>query len=312
MVLLVNNRFLPVSPTNLAEFYNQNPRILQGAKDLAEKKPLRLEPTGILYVRQKQWAATHPGDQLDDGQVGARGDCYDSQLAEWLHLFQNVVGCGTEDVLTCHVIILREPSLGVTAIAHFDEFSRRKDFECLMKDFLEKVKLTKETKEWDYCDGEEDDWEWEEEEEEESKESHVELDPATVYEVHLIGGYADDAKRGHKLSQRFFKHLHDLAIRLEIKTCCLGTPNTKKADGKTQPIISGVHINIHTGKISPVLFNRTFTDFTDNIRNVLLIFPPLIKNKSSLKKMIAKQEDRGFAGTKGIRGYDTEVRCYWY
>jgi len=82
MVLLVNNRFLPVSPTNLAEFYNQNPRILQGAKDLAEKKPLRLEPTGILYVRQKQWAATHPGDQLDDGQVGARGDCYDSQLAE--------------------------------------------------------------------------------------------------------------------------------------------------------------------------------------------------------------------------------------
>jgi len=241
-------------------------------------------------VRQKQWAATHPGDQLDDGQ--------------------NVVGCGTEDVLTCHVIILREPSLGVTAIAHFDEFSRRKDFECLMKDFLEKVKLTKETKEWDYCDGEEDDWEWEEEEEEESKESHVELDPATVYEVHLIGGYADDAKRGHKLSQRFFKHLHDLAIRLEIKTCCLGTPNTKKADGQTQPIISGVHINIHTGKISPVLFNRTFTDFTDNIRNVLLIFPPLIKNKSSLKKMIAKQEDRGFAGTKGIRGYDTEVRCY--
>lgn len=290
MVLLVKNRFLPISPSNLAEFYTQHPRLLEEAKELAAKKPIRLEPTGILYVRQKQWAATHPGDRLDDGQ--------------------EVVGCGTEDVLTCHVIIMREPSLGVTAIAHFDEFSRVWDFEGLMNDFLAKVKLMKEKKDYDYWDGneEEEDWEWEEEGDD--KAEQVELDPATVYELHLIGGYADDAKRGHKLSQRFFKHLHDLPIRLEIKTCCLGTANTKKVDGQSQPIISGVHIDIQTGKISSVLFNRTFTDFVPDIRNVLLIFPPLIKNKSSLKQMIAKQEDRGFATTKGIRGYDTEVRRY--
>ena len=92
-------------------------------------------------------------------------------------MFQEVVGCGTEDVLTCHVIILREPSLGVTAIAHFDEFSRKWDFEGLMKDFHEKVKLMKETKDWDYCEGEEGDWEWEEEEEGDGTESQSELDP---------------------------------------------------------------------------------------------------------------------------------------
>lgn len=290
MVLLVRNRFLPISPTNLSDFYTQYPHLLEGAKELAEKKPLRLDPSGILYVRQKQWAATYPGDRLEDGQ--------------------EVDGCGTEDVLTCHVIILREPSLGVTAIAHFDEFSRRWDFEGIMKDFLEKVRKVKESKVWDYWEEEEGDWEWEEEEEEESKEAQVELDPTTVYEVHLVGGYADDAKRGHKLSQRFFKHLHDLPIRLEIKTCCLGSPNTRKVDGQSQPVISGVHIDIHTGKISSVLFNRTFTDFVPNIRDILMIFPPLIKNKSSLKQMIAKQEDRGFAGHKEIRGYDTEVRRY--
>ena len=158
-------------------------------------------------------------------------------------MFQEVVGCGTEDVLTCHVIILREPSLGVTAIAHFDEFSRKKDFEGLMKNFLENVKLMKERKEWDYWEGDEEEWDWEEEGEEDAIESQVELDPsmnhllqdnpyndiliATVYELHLVGGYADDAKRGHKLSQRFFKHLHDLPIRLEVKTCCLGPTNTK-------------------------------------------------------------------------------------
>ena len=50
----------------------------------------------------------------------------------------------------------------------------------------------------------------------------------TVYELHLWGGYADDAKRGHKLTQRFMHHLHnDLAIKLNIVTCCLGPPNTK-------------------------------------------------------------------------------------
>jgi len=207
MVLLLNNRFLHISPTNLAEFYSEHPRLLEGAKELSAKKPLRLEPAGILYVRQKQWAATHPGDTLDDGQ--------------------EVVGCGTEDVLTCHVIILREPSLGVTAISHFDEFSRVWDFDGLMNDFLAKVKLMKERKDYEYCEGDEEDWEWEEEDSVEEAEATVELDPTTVYEVHLIGGYADDAKRGHKLTQRFLKHLHDLPIRMEIKTCCLGTPNTK-------------------------------------------------------------------------------------
>ena len=177
MVLLINNRFLPISPSNLAEFYTQHPRLLEEAKELVAKKPIRLEPSGILYVRQKQWAATHPGDRLDDGQVGAGGG--GDVAADSPYLFQEVVGCGTEDVLTCHVIIMREPSLGVTAIAHFDEFSRVWDFEGLMNDFLGKVKLMKARKDYDYWDGDEEDWEWEEEEEEEvdDTEEQVELDP---------------------------------------------------------------------------------------------------------------------------------------
>ena len=70
MVLLVKNRFLPVSPTNLAEFYSQYPHLLAGAEHLAAKVPVKVDTTGILYVRQKQWAATTPGEALDNGQVG--------------------------------------------------------------------------------------------------------------------------------------------------------------------------------------------------------------------------------------------------
>ena len=69
-------------------------------------------------------------------------------------------------------------------------------------------------------------------------------------------------------------------------------------------------MDILTGKICPVVFNRTFTDFESGIRDVLLTFPPLFKNKSSLRKMISKQEDRGFAKSKSVRGYDQEIRRY--
>ena len=81
---------------------------------------------------------------------------------------QEVVACGTEDVLTCHVIILRDPATRVTAIAHFDEFSRVWDFAGLARDFLDKVAWVRHHEEWEYREGEDEgDWEWWEEGEEE-------------------------------------------------------------------------------------------------------------------------------------------------
>ena len=146
MVLLVNNRFLPVSPTNLAEFYSQYPKLLAAAKEIAGKVPLKVSPSGVLYVRQKQWAACMPGESLDNGE--------------------KVTACATEDLLTCHAVILRDPVTNVTAIGHFDEFSRVWDFSGLMEDFLEKVKMVKEKEAWDYCEDEsEGDWEWYDEDE---------------------------------------------------------------------------------------------------------------------------------------------------
>ena len=37
-----------------------------------------------------------------------------------------------------------------------------------------------------------------------------------VYDLYLVGGYKDDAGKAQKISQRFFKHLHELTIRLAI------------------------------------------------------------------------------------------------
>ena len=80
------------------------------------------------------------------------------------------MACGTEDVLTCHVIIMRESRTGVTAIAHFDEFSRHWDFSGMMEDFLAKVDRVKNREEWEYdSEGEGGDWEWWDESEEEQE-----------------------------------------------------------------------------------------------------------------------------------------------
>ena len=77
------------------------------------------------------------------------------------------MACGTEDVLTCHVIIMREPRTGVTAIAHFDEFSRHWDFSGMMEDFLAKVGQLQTREEWEYVESESDgEWEWWDESEE--------------------------------------------------------------------------------------------------------------------------------------------------
>ena len=70
MVLLVDNTELTSPPGDLAEFYSQFPVLFREARRLAARAPVKVDTAGVLYVRQKQWAATTPGEALDNGQVG--------------------------------------------------------------------------------------------------------------------------------------------------------------------------------------------------------------------------------------------------
>ena len=55
----------------------------------------------------QEFVVTHLGDRFSTGDGPRR-----------------VLSCGTEDVLTCHVIVLHHAFTQVTALAHFDEFIR--------------------------------------------------------------------------------------------------------------------------------------------------------------------------------------------
>jgi len=282
MVLLVGEEELTEPPLSPQQLFDQVKGMRDSALKLANKYPKRIEPKGVLYVRQKQWAVTFPGDRLDNGQ--------------------KVICCGTEDVLTCHVIIIRDPRTGVTAISHFDEFTKKEHFDRMEASFLQTVRSVSAGVWEDWGDeegGEEGDWEyWDEEEGDDTPPPP--LDPDAVYELTVVGGYKDDAGKAEKISKRFFKHLHQLPTRLKILVCCLGEPNTKKQGGLSVPKISGLSVDVNTGLAQSAEFNRTFTDFTEDIRDMLMCYPPLIKTQFRLKKVIARQEDRGYGQPQAL------------
>lgn len=40
-----------------------------------------------------------------------------------------IMNCGTEDMLTCHAVVMHHTFTQVTALAHFDEFVQKEDLD---------------------------------------------------------------------------------------------------------------------------------------------------------------------------------------
>jgi len=85
---------------------------------------------------------THSGAKFDD--------CPD----------QRVSTVGTDDVLTCHVVILHHPWTSTLALAHFDEFVRAPALNRFLKAFLERIRERYFSEEWEDDEFDED-WDYE-------------------------------------------------------------------------------------------------------------------------------------------------------
>ena len=92
MVLIINstpNQQDPIGfdsqSVHLEEICDRCPALLEAGKAFAQKPCHNFPPENVLYVRQKEDAITYVGDKLADGQP--------------------VHYCGTQDVLTCHVVV---------------------------------------------------------------------------------------------------------------------------------------------------------------------------------------------------------------
>ncbi|CAG0901057.1 unnamed protein product [Cyprideis torosa] len=95
MVLTVNGHVVDESPRDIRTFIRSHSYLKETASTLLSTSTKVVGPVGLVYVMQREFAATIPHDK-------------------------NVTLIGTEDVTTCLVVILRHTGSGATALGHFD------------------------------------------------------------------------------------------------------------------------------------------------------------------------------------------------
>ena len=81
--------FDSTSNLHLEDVYSKCPWLFEEGKIFSQKPCRTFPPESVLYVRQKEDAVTYVGDKLANGKP--------------------VQYCGTQDVLTCHVVVLYHP-----------------------------------------------------------------------------------------------------------------------------------------------------------------------------------------------------------
>lgn len=59
-------------------------------------------------------------------------------------------------------------------------------------------------------------------------------------DLHFVGGYADEAKKAHRLSMRLLEFFEQSKINFNLATLCIGPPNTRTGrSGRCEPIVGG-------------------------------------------------------------------------
>lgn len=129
---------------------------------------------------------------------------------------------GSEDATTCHIMVLRHSDSGAAAMVHYDGSSVDTGLAqmiSLVEDLSEEVQ-------------------------------HGKL------EVHLVGGFLDERKNSHEVSDKVLKALCESPHNLHLVTACITHFNTEYRKEVPFPIIYGVALDVKTGK----LFRATFPD----------------------------------------------------
>ncbi|XP_041061965.1 protein N-terminal asparagine amidohydrolase isoform X1 [Carcharodon carcharias] len=94
MPLVISDRPIHL-PSSSRDFIDRYSQLKEGAKSLKSKPVRRIGPKGLLYVQQREFAATTPQDD-------------------------SVSILGTGDATTCHLVVLRHTGSGATSLAHCD------------------------------------------------------------------------------------------------------------------------------------------------------------------------------------------------
>ncbi|XP_075035875.1 protein N-terminal asparagine amidohydrolase [Mixophyes fleayi] len=117
MPLLIDSKRLDVRQST-ARIIQKYPQLKERAKELTSQSTQIFGPDGLLYVQQRELAATTPNDS-------------------------SISFLGSEDATTCHILVLRHTGSGATCLAHCDGSDTEKE----VADVLSSVKSLSQTSE---------------------------------------------------------------------------------------------------------------------------------------------------------------------
>ncbi|KAM8878396.1 protein N-terminal asparagine amidohydrolase [Spinachia spinachia] len=118
MPLLIQNRRLDCI-TSTAELFDKYPHLQENARKFSSMPLVDVDPKDLLYVHQREFAATTPAD-----------NCV------------SVIGSG--DATTCHLVVLRHTGSGAVCLAHCDGSSTWSEVPLLVKAVTSLTDISKE------------------------------------------------------------------------------------------------------------------------------------------------------------------------
>ncbi|KAL3876090.1 hypothetical protein ACJMK2_033971 [Sinanodonta woodiana] len=95
MPLLIDEKPMGSAPKTVEEFVKKYPNFRESSIMLCSQESRLVGPDGLLYIGQREMAATSPSDD-------------------------KIKILGTDDATTCHIVILRHTGSCATAVAHLD------------------------------------------------------------------------------------------------------------------------------------------------------------------------------------------------
>ncbi|XP_007543646.1 protein N-terminal asparagine amidohydrolase [Poecilia latipinna] len=107
MPLFFQNRELDCFRST-AELFDKYPHLQENAKAFRSKPRVDVDPKHLLYVQQREFAATTPADNC-------------------------VSILGSDDATTCHLVVLRHTGSGAVCLSHLDGSSTRTEVQLIMK-----------------------------------------------------------------------------------------------------------------------------------------------------------------------------------
>ncbi|XP_057700365.1 protein N-terminal asparagine amidohydrolase [Corythoichthys intestinalis] len=127
---------------------------------------------------------------------------------------------GSEDATTCHLVVLRHTGSGAACLAHCDGSNTCAEVSLFIKSVTSLSSCCNDGR----------------------------------LELHLVGGFNDEAMTSHELSLNILGAFHQLKDDIHLETCCITEMNDVVINAVHRPAVYGVGVNVKTGKVFPAAF----------------------------------------------------------